>query len=93
MVIGLCTVELRLSEASNLKEKRRVIKSILARSRSRFNVSAAEIDHQDNWKRAMLGFAAVSNETSPIYRIFASLVHQLEANKQIEILDFSTETY
>ena len=44
----------------SLKGKRGIVKSILARARQQFNVSSAEVDHQDIHGSAMLGFAVVS---------------------------------
>lgn len=56
-------LELHLSlPAFSLKEKRGIVKSILARSRNRFNVSCAEIDRQDNCGVAVLGFVTVSSD-------------------------------
>lgn len=56
-------LELHLSlPAFSLKEKRGIVKSILARSRNRFNVSCAEIDRQDNCWVAVLGFVTVSSD-------------------------------
>lgn len=43
-----------------LKEKRGIVKSILARARNNFNVAAAEVDHQDLPGSAMLAFVTVS---------------------------------
>lgn len=45
---------------SSLKDKRGIVKSILGRSRNRFNTSCAEIDRQDNPRVAVLGFVTVS---------------------------------
>lgn len=44
----------------SLKEKRGIVKSILGRSRNRFNVSCAEVDRQDSCGEAVLGFVTVS---------------------------------
>jgi uncharacterized protein len=46
--------------SSTLKEKRGIVKSILGRSRNRFNVACAEIDRQDNPRFAVLGFVTIS---------------------------------
>lgn len=46
--------------SSSLKEKRGIVKSILARSRNHFNVGCAEVDRQDNCAVAVLGFVTVS---------------------------------
>lgn len=54
-------LEIHLSLPSHsLKEKRGIVKSILARARNRFNVACAEVDRQDNAAVAVLGFVTVS---------------------------------
>ena len=54
-------LEIHLSLPSHsLKEKRGIVKSILGRSRNRFNTACAEIDRQDNPAVAVLGFVTVS---------------------------------
>lgn len=54
-------LEIHLSLPSHsLKEKRGIVKSILGRSRNRFNVACAEVDRQDNSGVAVLGFVTVS---------------------------------
>lgn len=62
MFVGVLAIELFLQESHSLKEKRAVINSVLDRVRSRFNVSAAQLDSDDLWQRAELGFAAISND-------------------------------
>lgn len=47
-------------DCRSLKGKRGIVKSILARARQRFNVACAEVDRQDEWGVAVLGFASVS---------------------------------
>ena len=47
MIVGVCTIELRLREAHSLKEKRQVLKSIITRVKNNFNVAIAEVDYQD----------------------------------------------
>ena len=47
MNIGVCEIRLRLPENSSLKGKRQVLKSIIARVASKFNVSISEVDDQD----------------------------------------------
>ncbi|MBI2375624.1 MAG: DUF503 domain-containing protein [Deltaproteobacteria bacterium] len=61
MVVGC--LELTLSiPASSLKEKRSVVRSLLERSKNRFNVSAAETEQNDDPRRAKLGFVSVAND-------------------------------
>ena len=48
MIIGACTIKLIIYESNSLKDKRHVIKSIIGKIQSRFNVSIAEIDLNDS---------------------------------------------
>ena len=64
MVIGVCTLQLSIPMALSLKEKRQVVKSIIARVRNEFNVSISEVDDQDLWQSAILGIACVTTAQS-----------------------------
>ncbi|MDN5347125.1 MAG: uncharacterized protein PWP65_689 [Clostridia bacterium] len=91
MLVGICEAEVRLPGAMTLKDKRRIIKSILDRVRGRFEVAAAEVDHQENHHLASLGFACVSNEKAHADRVLAAVVRFLDANGEIEVLGYHTE--
>ena len=62
MVVGVCTMELSLPDTASLKDKRQIIKSLLARLRNEFNISVAEVGAQDKWQWAVLGVACVSSD-------------------------------
>ncbi len=51
-------IKIFLPHSSSLKDKRQTIQSIITRIRKRFSVSICEVNHQDFWQRADLGFAA-----------------------------------
>lgn len=57
----VCTVSLYLPGVSSLKEKRSIVRSLLARMRNQFNVSNAEISQNDRHQSAVIAFAVVSN--------------------------------
>ena len=46
----------------SLKDKRRIVRGLIDRVRERFQVAAAEVDDQDVWQTAVVGFACVSND-------------------------------
>lgn len=62
MVTGTLELELFLPGSRSLKDKRRLLKSLQDRVRSRYNVSIAEIGYQDKWQRARIGVAVVNNQ-------------------------------
>lgn len=92
MVIGACKVVLRIDGAFPLKDKRRTLKSLLERIKSRFNVSAAEIDNNDIWNSAVIGIACVSNDAGYADGLIQSIINFLESDPRIEMLDCTTET-
>ena len=61
MVIGVCEISLHLPECHTLKEKRQIVKSIIARVRNQFEVAIAEVEDNDLWQVATLGVSCVSN--------------------------------
>ena len=87
MIIGTCTVTLRSSWASSLKEKRMVIKSLIDRMKNKFNISVAEVDEQDSHKTAVIGFACVTNETAHANSIIDKVINFIENNTQAEVED------
>lgn len=72
MVVGVGSWELSLAGCQSLKDKRRVIKSLKDRLHHQFNVSAAEVDHQDSWQRAALACSVVSTERRHAEEVLAS---------------------
>lgn len=93
MTIGSILLEIFLPASQSLKDKRRVVRSLKDRLRSRYNVAVAEIDHQDTHQRATLGVVSIANERLQIEQLFESVRAEVERNlpgdlvqAQIEIL-------
>jgi uncharacterized protein YlxP (DUF503 family) len=78
MVIGLLEVELYLPGAHSLKDKRQPLRSILDRVRQQYNVSIAEVAHQDDWQRAGLAVVGVNTERAPMERALDGIVRTIE---------------
>jgi uncharacterized protein YlxP (DUF503 family) len=62
VVVAVRSWELQLAGCQSLKDKRRVVKSLKDRLHHQFNVSAAEVDHQDSWQRAALACSVVTTD-------------------------------
>lgn len=67
MVIGLLHVKLHLQGCKSLKEKRSIIKSVLARLHKEFNLSVSETGLQDHWQSAEISCAMVGSDKNSIY--------------------------
>jgi uncharacterized protein YlxP (DUF503 family) len=91
MIIGTCQVELLIPNNHSLKGKRKVVKSIKDRVRARFNVSIAEIDRLEQWQRATLGIACISNEVGLVDRILSKVVDLIETSPDAALIDYQTE--
>ena len=91
MHIGSLTVTLYLHAAESLKDKRSVIKSLIETTRRKFNVSIAEVDDLDKWRRATIGIACVSNDVQYLNGVLDKVVESLESNPAIEVGEVDLE--
>jgi len=91
MIIGACTIKLLIYESDSLKEKRHVIKSLIGKIQSRFNVSIAEVDLNDSWKTSIIGFACVTNDTSHANQMVSNIIKFIDKDSRVEIVDYSIE--
>ncbi len=92
MIVGAVRVVLHLPAAHSLKEKRHVVKSIIARVHNQFNVSAAEIEDQDLWQRAVIGIAVATNDTHHANEVLSSVVNFVQgASPEAEMTDYQID--
>ena len=92
MELGVCKLRLRFPENHSLKEKRRVLNSIITRVRNNFNVSIAEVDDQDMWQLATLGIACASNSAQQVNEVLSEVVDFISQSRlDAEILDYDIE--
>ena len=93
MVTVILKIELSLSGVSSLKEKRRILKSLISKLQNNFNISIAEVESQDVYRRAVIGAAIVSNSANFGNQVIAKVVNQIESNPQVIVVDYTTENY
>ena len=68
-----------------------MIKSIKDRVRSRFNVSVAEVARQDEYRAAVLGVSAVSNDARHLNQVLSKVVNLIEGISEAELVDYRLE--
>ena len=96
MFTAIGKVTLHLPESQTLKDKRQVVRSLLARLRNQFEVAAAEVARQDTWQVAVLGLAYVSGEASHAEEVIQHAVRYIEESRpdlavtdvQVDMLPF-----
>ena len=91
MVVGVMKVTLHIPENASLKGKRKVVKSLLGRIKSRFNVSVAEVEDNDLWQRAEIGLAAVGNDGRFINSVLDKILDYIERETEAEVTDSQME--
>ncbi len=92
MNVAVCHLSLRLHGNQSLKGKRQIAKSLIARAHAKFNVSIAEIDHNDLWQRLTLGIACVSNNPQHANEVLSKVVHFInQTNLGVELLEYEVE--
>lgn len=91
MVVGIGRVTLRLHECHSLKEKRRVVKSVIARMRNHFNASVAEVADNDLLQRAAVGFSLVGNDRGLINSKIDMMFNFVDELGLAEVIDSEME--
>jgi len=94
MNAGICRIQLHLPQSQSLKDKRRIIKSIISRLRIQYNISVAEVDDQDLWQLVTLGIACVSNNNQHVNEILSKVMNFIINNyPELEVVDHQTEIF
>jgi uncharacterized protein YlxP (DUF503 family) len=92
MVIGACRLHLHLPGCASLKEKRALLKPLLARLHREFNIAAAEVEHQDVWRSAGLAIVAVTDASGNVEAQLEHIVRWIEHNRpEVEVVDAQFE--
>ncbi|MBP2665309.1 MAG: hypothetical protein H6Q76_289 [Firmicutes bacterium] len=91
MIIGTLELKLHAPWVSSLKEKRMVVKSIIAKTKNKFNVSIAEVDEQDTHQTIILGIACVAGTVSQSDSILDHVIAFIDNSSEAEIVHVERE--
>lgn len=83
--------ELLVPGSQSLKDKRRVLKSVVHRLRDGFPVAVAEVAHQDTWQRATLAIGFVAGERRVLDESIQAVLRMLDGRFDLELV--SSETF
>ena len=89
MAVGL--IELHLPDVGSLKGKRHALKGLKERVRARYEVSVAEVYHQDLWQRATLALACVSHDARHASEVVSKAMDFIEEHVEGQVIDTSME--
>ncbi len=91
MAISVSIFELHLPEARSLKQKRKVIKSLIERIHRRFRVSIAETDHHDLHQRSEISIAAVARSDAASRRLMDQVRDLIDSEPAAMLLDWDPQ--
>jgi uncharacterized protein YlxP (DUF503 family) len=87
MIVSMIQIIFEIPDITNIKEKRRIIKSVLAKMKQRFHLSAAEIDLQDSLSFSQIGGAIVSNSRTFGESVLQKAFDMIERETNVRIQD------
>ncbi len=91
MVLGIVEIELLMPENDSLKAKRSIIRRVINRTRSRFNVTMAEVDKQNVVSRGVVACAMVGSDGRYINGALDKVVSFVEDLSLAEIFEARME--
>ncbi len=93
MIVGVMTAHLSMQGVTSLKGKRSIVKSLIGRLKSRFNISIAEVNHQDSKISATIAIATVCNEATFIDRQFDAIINFMRNDGRFYLGQIERETF
>jgi len=90
-VVGTLKLSLYIHSNQSLKEKRKVVKSIVAKVHQKFNVSIAEVGSNDKWQMIELGISAVGNDRRFVNSALDNILSFLDSLYLGDIIDSNIE--
>ena len=91
MKIAILKIRLYAPWVHSLKEKRMVVKSLLAKIRNKFHVSAAEVEDQDVHQSIIIGIASIVPHSAQADAMMDEIVHFIEQSTEAEIVEEERE--
>ncbi len=86
MWVGALEFDLLLGEVHSLKEKRSLVRPLIADLRKRFELSVAEVDHLELHRRAGIGVAVVSPDRMHLVDVLGAVEQLVAQRPEVELL-------
>jgi uncharacterized protein YlxP (DUF503 family) len=86
MFVGTMELDLLLGDVHSLKEKRSLVRPIVAELRRRFDVAAAEAGHLDLHRRALIGVAVVAPDAAHCGTVLDACERLVAGRPEVELL-------
>lgn len=91
MVVGIARFDLRLAECGSLKDKRSVIRPLLAMLQKTYHCATAEVAFQDQWQRSAVGVSVLSETGFQVKKVLTQVERRVDAYPGVELLGSSVD--
>lgn len=78
MYVAAARISLHIPASQSLKDRRRVLRSLIDRAHARFNAAVAEVGGQDTWQVAEIGVSVVSSGATHAQEKLDQLIRFIE---------------
>jgi uncharacterized protein YlxP (DUF503 family) len=86
MFVGTLTLDVLLGDVRSLKQKRSLVRPVVAELRRRFEVACAETGHLDLHRRAEVGVAVVAPDAGHVVEVLDACERLVAAHPELELL-------
>jgi len=76
-----------ITHANSLKDKRQISRSLIEKTRQRYNVAVAEVDTQDIHRTLSLGIAVTSGDMTHAQKCLDEVIRFMEMNEEAELME------
>lgn len=91
MIVAAARLTMIIPENDSLKGKRKVVKSLIEKTRHKFDAAMAEVGDNDLWQKAQIGVALVGNDPHLLEARMQQIMKFIENQYVVEIIDSQVE--
>jgi uncharacterized protein YlxP (DUF503 family) len=91
MLIGILQLELRIGDALNVREKRKIVRSLKDKWHHHHNVSVAEVDYVEHPQHALMGVVMAGSDAQHLESTLSRMVEEVKRERRAELIDFQIE--
>jgi uncharacterized protein YlxP (DUF503 family) len=91
--VGALTLDLLLGDVHSLKEKRSVVRPVIAELKRKYDVSAAEAGHLDLHRRALVGVAVVAADAGHVRDVLDACERLVASRPELEVLSARRQVF
>ncbi|MFN7182345.1 MAG: DUF503 domain-containing protein [Planctomycetota bacterium] len=88
---GTLAVNIYCKDAKSLKEKRQIVKSVIAKLKNNYNISIKEVDNEDKWQLSTLAIAVVDKNEFMVHNIIENIINSLHSSIKLHVIDYTKE--